>query len=1297
MRKNYMKIAPTIPQNAVVLPASFAQRRLWFMDQLDPHNPAYTISATLHFHGRLDIQTLQQSLQEIVQRHEVLRTRFVAIDGEIMQVIYPDVLAHIHIHTHTGAINRAPTLMAEAAKAFDLAQGPLWRVMLFQMDFEHYTLFLLIHHIIADGWSIGLFFEELTTLYTAFSSGQPATLPALPIQYADFAIWQRENLSEERLATDLHYWRQQLANVPYVLELPTDRPRSHHQTHNGATYTFALSRQLTTALKTFSSQEGVTLYMTLVAAFQTLLHRYTGHDDLVIGSPIAQRQQPEVQNLLGLFLNSVALRTNFSGNPTVRDLLARVREVVLDAHAHQDLPFERLVRELNPQRSAGHSPLFQVTLQLDPPMPFSSTQWTLTRMFTDTGATKFDLSLELEDHPDGLVGHLEYSTDLFDASTIARMATHWETLLQAMIDDPTQLLSRLPLLTDAERQHILFDWNNTHAVYPRTATLSQLFEAQVERTPKACAVMFNDILLSYQTLNKEANQFAHYLQKRRIKPGARVALCYEHSHELIVALLGILKAGGTYVPLDPADPPERLAFMLADSQATALVTQQHLLEHLPQTTPVSNVICMDRAWRTIQRENPRNPGRLVSSEDPAYMLYTSGSTGTPKGVLGTHRAAINRFNWMWRSYPFAPDEVCCHKTSLNFVGSIWEIFGPLLQGISTVIIPAMIVKDTQLFLQTLAAHKVTRIVLLPSHLRALFDSNTALKTSIPSLKYWICRGEVLPLELVQRFQQQLPERTLLNLYGSPEVAADATCYEIKNTSDLSCIPLGRPIDNIQIYLLDRCMQPVPVGVPGELYVGGDGLALGYFKHPELTATKFVRHSIANQGETLLYKTGDRARYLPDGTIEYLGRLDHYVRQLTPNGKVDPRALSVLDSVSETTSDTYLAPSLMLHHQLVQIWEELLTTRPIGIRDDFFVLGGHSFLALRLMTRIEQMSGQKLPLSTLFAGATIEHMANVLQAANQASTTRTPITPIQASGTKRPFFFLHGDWQGKPLYCLKLTETLGDDQPFYILENYKYADLDVLPTLKEVAAAHLAAVRAVQPEGPYTLGGWSHGALFAYEMAQQLQAARQQVTMLVLMEPGSSTFTSRFLRRAIQQVNRLFHLQEVQQLDYFLRLLHLYEYVRLWNYHKKLDQRRRESEGTEGEIEPAQPNFHMPWPSRADLRQNYISIFNWWASAYKIEPYVGKVALFWTREDDAKKRKYWEHILADQKEVEVYMVPGTYVTSRTKYVDALAASLRECLHKISGSPSLQVNAIQVKESERRGHRQPLYSPQVDVEQ
>ncbi|MBV9713363.1 MAG: amino acid adenylation domain-containing protein, partial [Ktedonobacteraceae bacterium] len=866
-----------------IFPTSSAQQALWFIHQLDTSNTAYNLPVTLFIHKALHIETLKQSLDILVQRHEALRTTFAVVDEQPVQLVASQMNIPITIKDlqHVPPAEQAPTIMhlatQELQRPFDLRQGPLIRACVLQLAPEENILLLVMHHSISDGWSINLLLQEFVRLYEAHQNGGGLSVPGLDLQFGSFATWQREWLQSEMFSEHLSYWMEHLAGAPTTLTLPTDHPRPIQSTFKGAMHTFALSPELSSAIKTLSLQENVTLYMTLVAAFLTLLQRYSGQDDLLLGTTMAGRTLAETQPLVGYIINTVVLRTDLSGNPTVRDLLGRVREVVLAADAHQHLPFDILVRELQPDRSQKQSPLFQVFLTLDPPLPELEPGYDATQLDLATGASKFDLSLELADCPGGIIGHLEYSTDLFNASTIARMAAHWETLLHAMTVDPTRPLSTLPLLTNAEQQQILFDWNDTHAAYSRTATLPQLFEAQVKRTPHVQAITFNDASLSYRKLNKAANQFAHYLQERGIKPGARIALCYERSHELIIALLGILKAGGTYVPLDPAYPPERLAFMLTDSQANALVTQQHLLAHLPQLASIDNVICLDREWQTIRKGSSKNLGISGSGEDPAYMLYTSGSTGTPKGVLGTHRAAINRFNWMWRTYPFADGEVCCQKTTLSFVDSVWEIFGPLLQGIQTVIIPDAVVKDPQQFLKVLAVHSVTRIVLVPSLLRVLLDSETALKERWPALKYCICSGEALPLELARRFQQQMPDCLLLNLYGSSEVAADVTCYEIKGTTRLSCVPIGHPIDNTQIYLLDRNMQLVPIGVPGELYVGGDGLALGYFNRPELTATKFVRHPFSERPEALLYKTGDLARYLPDGTIEYLGRLDHQVK------------------------------------------------------------------------------------------------------------------------------------------------------------------------------------------------------------------------------------------------------------------------------------------------------------------------------------------------------------------------------------------------------------------------------------
>lgn len=866
---------------AYMVPASFAQQRLWLLDQLEPQSAAYNIPTSVQLNLSLDVGALERSINALIARHEVLRTTFVAVDGQPMQVIAPflkvplpvvDLSSLSEDQLEAEALHLANR---EAQSPFDLAKGPLLRTTLLKLADDEHTLLLTIHHIISDGWSLDVLFEELAALYGDFSRGQSSTLPALPIQYADFAIWQKEQLQGEALAEQLAYWKQNLAGAPATLNLPTDRPHPAEPSSHGSAYLFTLPTSFTEALKTLSRKEGVTLYMTLVAAFQTLLYRYTSQDDIVVGSFTAGRTQAETEALIGLFVNTLVLRTDLSGNPTFRDVLKRVREVVLEAYAHQDVPFDYLVRELRPARSLGQNPLFQVMLVLAPPLTTLPAGWEPDTLAFQRDEAKFDLSLELADRPEGLICRFEYSTDLFDASTISRMAGHWQTLLEGIVADPELHLSELPLLSEAEGHQLRVEWNDTAMNYPREQCLHRLFEAQVDQTPDAVAVIYGDDHLTYRELNSKANQLACYLQQLGVKSEMLVGIYVERSLDMMVGLLGILKSGGAYVPLDPTYPAERLAFMIEDAGVSVLLTQQRLVERLPRHE--ARVICLDTEWKIIAQQSEDNEISSTTGENLAYMLYTSGSTGKPKGVLGTHRASINRFNWMWETYPFETGEVCCQKTSLSFVDSIWEIFGPLLRGIRTVIIPDTVLKDPQQMLQALATHSISRIVLVPSLLRVLLDAEADLESRLSHLKYCISSGEALSLELAQRFLRSMPNTVLINLYGSSEVAADATCYEIRSDKPPTCIPIGRPIANTQIYLLDRHLQLVPIGVPGELHAGGDGLARGYFKRPELTAERFIRHPFSDVPGARLYKTGDWARYRVDGNIELIGRLDHQVK------------------------------------------------------------------------------------------------------------------------------------------------------------------------------------------------------------------------------------------------------------------------------------------------------------------------------------------------------------------------------------------------------------------------------------
>ncbi|MEH2170925.1 MAG: amino acid adenylation domain-containing protein, partial [Nostoc sp.] len=873
------------------LPLSFAQQRLWFLAQLEPDSPFYNLPAAICLQGQLNLEALQQTFNEIINRHEALRTNFQIIEGQAVAVISEEKPLNLSIFD----ISELPAnkqeaevkqlTFQEAQQPFDLKSDLLLRIKLLRLSKQEHIVLLTMHHIVSDGWSTGVLVQELAILYPAFCNRQASSLPKLPIQYVDFAAWQRQWLQAEVLETQLSYWLKQLKDAPKVLELPTDYPRAAIQTFRGATYSFNFSDELSVALNKLSQQQGSTLFMTLLAAFQTLLWRYTGQEDIVVGSPIANRNRAEIEGLIGFFVNTLVLRTNLAGNPSFEELLKRVREVALGAYTHQDLPFELLVEQLQPQRYLSHTPLFQVmfVLQNAPMSALELPGLTLIPLESNSDTASFDLNLNIIETESGLVGSLEYSTDLFKENFIHRMVGHLQTLLEAIVANPQQRLSELPLLTQLEKYQLLLEWNNTAVEYPQQHCIHQLFEAQVEHTPDAVAVVFEQEQLTYQELNSRANQLAHYLRSAKlshrdslgIRPEVLVGICVERSLDMVIGLLAILKAGAAYVPLDPGYPKERLAYILSDTQLPVLLTQQSLVEQLPAHK--AHIVCLDTHWDQIAQESQTNPINTSTANNLAYVIYTSGSTGKPKGVLGLHQGAVNRFHWMWKTHPFTQQEVCCQKTSLNFVDSVWEIFGSLLRGITTVIVPEQVVKDPQQFVTSLANNNVTRLVLVPSLLRILLNTYNLLQLQLPKLKLWISSGEALSNDLLVQFRQSLPDSILLNLYGSSEVSADVTCYMITPQTPLSVsVLIGCPVANTQIYILDNSKQPVSVGVRGEIYVGGEHLARGYLNRPDLTAEKFIPNPFGDQGARL-YQTGDLARYLPSGEIEYIGRIDDQVK------------------------------------------------------------------------------------------------------------------------------------------------------------------------------------------------------------------------------------------------------------------------------------------------------------------------------------------------------------------------------------------------------------------------------------
>jgi amino acid adenylation domain-containing protein len=879
--------------SAAGLPASFAQDRLWFLDQLEPGTAAYNLVRAFRITGPLNVNALTSAIGAVIERHESLRTIFESVDGEARQVVLSDVDVQVPILNladlpESEREREALRIASEEGKRpFDLTRGPLLRTVLLQVSRDQYILVLAMHHIITDGWSISILFRELAHCYEAYASGREPELPELPIQYVEYAQWQREYITGEVLAKQVQYWKNKLAGAQTILDLPTDRPRPTTHSWHGATEELIFESQVRAALKEFAQSEGATLFMVSMAAFQALLWRYTSQDSILVGTPTAARSQIEIENLVGFFVNTLVFRADFTPDVTFRDLVRQVRACALEAYAHQDVPFEKLVEELVPQRSMNTSPLFQVmfTFQNIPKQVFEISGLKMKELEFETGIAKFDLAVEAfeDDEDDEFHCRFEYNTDLFEKQTVLRELGHFRNLVNAVLKNPDEPLARIALMDEREREQTVVEWNNTATDYPRDLRIHSAFERQAARTPDRTALVFQGEKIPYWRINEDANRLAHYLIKKGVGPGNLVGVSIERSPELTVALLGVLKTGAAYVPLDPSYPLERLASTLEDTRAECVLSNNGIGKKLPDT--VRNLILLDSEAEPIRSESPLNPVMNMmglSRVERAYVLYTSGSSGRPKGVEGTHRGAINRMRWMWERYPFQAGEVCCQKTNVGFVDSVWEIFGPLLAGVPSVILPQEAVLDPEELLQILAEQRVTRIVLVPSLLRALLEHAPNLEERLPELKLWSCSGEVLTWELARRFRKGYPGAKLLNIYGSSEVAADVTWHEVREEEEEDAqgtvsVPIGRPISNAQVYVLDRNLNAVPVGVRGEIYVGGDGLALGYWQQPEMTGERFVPNPIAPERSERLYRTGDLGRWRSAGEIEYLGRMDGEVK------------------------------------------------------------------------------------------------------------------------------------------------------------------------------------------------------------------------------------------------------------------------------------------------------------------------------------------------------------------------------------------------------------------------------------
>ncbi|MEM1394343.1 MAG: amino acid adenylation domain-containing protein, partial [Cyanobacteria bacterium P01_H01_bin.150] len=875
------------------IPLSFAQQRLWFFQQLNPDNSTYNNFNALRLKGQINITLLEKVFTEIVRRHESLRTTFTTnSEGLPIQVIasiqpFKILIADLEdIPDRNEEFEKLAT--KEAQKSFNLTQ-PLLRITLLKLAEADYVLLITIHHIISDRWSMGIFVREMKVLYEFLSKKQfsyvntgKTPLSELPIQYADWTIWQKKYLQEKVLQVQTDYWTKQLANLP-VLKLPTDRLRPAVATYRGAKQSFELSKTLSDALKTLSVKEGITLFTLLLTVFKVLLYKYTNQNDIVVGTDIANRNRVETEGLIGFLINTLVLRTDLSGNPTFTQLLSRVREVTIKAYDHQDLSFDKLVDILKPERNLSEMvPLFQVKfdLQLAKVEPVELSDLTVNSLDFDNGTAKFELRFNLLETDRGLAGLVEYSTDIFDSNTITRMVGHYRNLLERIVANPQQRLSDLSLLTEAEKHQLLWDQNNIKVDYSADKCIHELFEAQVEKTPLSVALVFEDQQLTYWELNARANQLAHHLRSLGVKPEVLVGICVERSLDTVIGLLAILKAGGAYVPLDPEYPSERLAFALQDTQLRVLLTQQHLVENLPQHQ--TNIICIDTDWESIAQQSSQNPISECTTDNLAYIIYTSGSTGQPKGVLVNHSNVVRLLAATESWYNFNQNDVFSFFHSICFDFSVWEIWGALLYGGQLVVVPYMISRSPQDFYKLLLTKQVTILNQTPSAFRQLIHVEESLgKSHNLSLRKVIFGGEALQIEGLrpwfERHEDQFPQ--LVNMYGITETTVHVT-YRPLTKADLELASeslIGRAIPDLQVYLLDSYGQLVPIGVPGEMYVGGAGVARGYLNRPTLTSQRFIPNCFSSKPNARLYKTGDLGRYLPNGDIEYLGRIDHQVK------------------------------------------------------------------------------------------------------------------------------------------------------------------------------------------------------------------------------------------------------------------------------------------------------------------------------------------------------------------------------------------------------------------------------------
>ncbi len=1176
---------PSGTASVSTLPASCGQERLWSLHQWDANRTAYNVPVAFDFSGPLNVDALRESCHDVVRRHEILRTTFATENGELLEVIHDEARCPFEVvdlttlpenERQSSAADRTHALVQHP---FDLERGPLLRFVLLRLDQDSSRLLLNTHHIICDGWSDEILLRELATFYNAHSSGASIDLEELPIQYGDYAAWQRDWLKSEVCAAQAAFWKEHLRDLPEPLALPTDRPASPQPGTAGADHLFELPADLTAALDAFCRRESVTPFMVLMAAFQALLYRYTSQAQFLVGSPVANRSRVEIEGLIGFFVNTLVLRAHLSGTTSFRELVSGVREESLAVFAHADLPYEKLVEQITPERRDARSALFRTMFVLQEgstALPEFS-RLKLQRHSLELGAAKFDLLLEITTGAAAWRGCVTYRTELFDRSTIDRFAHHLAVLLRGLLAAPEQPIASIPLIDYEEQQQLLVWSRGALTPYPATQTIHQVFEQQVSRAPDALALVDGELRLSYGDLNQRANRFANYLRRQGFKEGDCIGLLAHRYWPFLAGIIGILKIGAAYVPLDPRDPPARIAAL-----------RKHLAGLLPEKFDAAD-------------ESTEAPPPTGKPEGPAYVMFTSGSTGEPKGVMVPHQG-VTRLVCSTDYVHFDHQTVMSQASNLCFDASTFEIWGALLNGGSLVYTRSDTVLDHVALSEDFARHGINSAFLTTS----LFNQHARQAPEMfAGLRCVAFGGEAADPAMVQRVLEHGRPQALVNGYGPTETTTFAVCHVIESVKD-GRVPIGRPIANCDAFLLDANLHPVPIGVTGEIYIGGPGVALGYLNRPQLTAERFVTTAFGR-----LYRTGDFGRWLADGTIEYQGRIDqqfklrgfriepaeieallrlhpavaqcavlprkcpsgdkvivaYFVRRpdyapipdpefrkylvenlpqtfvpyqwfwldtlpLTANGKLDQRALPE-PTIEIKPMRVYAPPKNSAQSQLIEIWEEAFQRKPIGIRDDFFELGGHSLLAAKIVSLISDRLGHRLSFGEFFTNPTIENHSLALTR-NATSTGQNISVAIHPSGTQKPVFFFHGDFVGGGFFCKTLASVIGTDRPFHALHPHGLQGDYVPLTLEAMAADRLKLIRSLQPHGPYILGGYCNGALMAFHAARLLRAAGEPVAVVMMLYPDGRNIRFRWLKRLTGVVSALRGEDEPASLQRFLR-------------------------------------------------------------------------------------------------------------------------------------------------------------------